>query len=84
MLDGTTYKQYSQTEKTKLAGIATGATANSSDAILLARANHTGTQAISTVSGLQAAIDAKEDLANKSTSTSLGSSDTLYPSQNAV
>ena len=37
---------------TKLAGIATGATANSSDATLLARANHTGTQAIGTISGL--------------------------------
>ena len=36
---------------TKLGGIATGATANSSDAVLLARANHTGTQAGSTVTG---------------------------------
>lgn len=35
--------------KTKLDGIATGATANSSDATLLARANHTGTQGISSV-----------------------------------
>jgi hypothetical protein len=34
---------------TKLNGIATGATANSSDATLLARANHTGTQAWSTI-----------------------------------
>jgi len=34
---------------TKLAGIATGATANSSDAALLDRANHTGTQAASTI-----------------------------------
>ena len=48
--DGTTYKQYSATEKTKLAGIASGATANSSDATLLARANHTGTQTASTIS----------------------------------
>jgi hypothetical protein len=32
VLDGTTAKQYTQTEKTKLAGIATGATANQSDA----------------------------------------------------
>jgi hypothetical protein len=47
--DGTTYKQYSGTEKTKLAGIATGATANSSDATLLDRANHTGTQNASTI-----------------------------------
>jgi hypothetical protein len=38
--------------KTKLDGIATGATANSSDATLLARANHTGTQDASTITGL--------------------------------
>jgi hypothetical protein len=40
---------------TKLSGIATGATANSPDATLLARANHTGTQAGSTVTGLYTA-----------------------------
>lgn len=44
-------------DKSKLDGVATGATANSSDATLLARANHTGEQAISTVTGLQAALD---------------------------
>jgi hypothetical protein len=38
--------------ETKLNGIATGATANSSDATLLARANHTGTQLSSTISDL--------------------------------
>lgn len=43
----------------KLAGIATGATANSSDATLLNRANHTGSQAISTVAGLQSELDGK-------------------------
>lgn len=37
---------------TKLSGIATGATANSTDAVLLARANHTGTQAATTITGL--------------------------------
>jgi hypothetical protein len=37
-------------ERTKLAGVASGATANSADATLLARANHTGTQALSTIS----------------------------------
>jgi len=41
----------SAADKTKLDGVATGATANSSDATLLARANHTGTQAGSTVTG---------------------------------
>lgn len=49
----------SSAEKTKLDGIDVGATANSADSALLARANHTGTQAISTVAGLQAALDAK-------------------------
>lgn len=48
------------TDKTKLDGIASGATANSTDAVLLSRANHTGTQAISTVSGLQTALDSKQ------------------------
>lgn len=57
--DGTTYKQYSQTDKTKLAGIASAATANSTDAALRDRATHTGVQAISTVTGLQGALDAK-------------------------
>ena len=39
--DGTTFKQYSLVEKNKLAGIASGATANSTDAFLLSFANHT-------------------------------------------
>lgn len=52
--DGTTYKQYSSTEKTKLAGIATGATANDTDANLKNRANHTGTQTLSTISDVTA------------------------------
>lgn len=42
---------------TKLAGIATGATANSSDATLLARANHTGTQTASTIQDFSEAVD---------------------------
>lgn len=46
-------------DKSKLDGISAGATANSADATLLNRANHTGTQAISTVSGLQTQLDAK-------------------------
>lgn len=48
--DGTTYKQYSATEKSKLAGVANGATANDTDANLKNRANHTGTQTASTIS----------------------------------
>lgn len=45
--------------KTKLDGIAAGATANATDAQLRDRATHTGSQAISTVSGLQTALDGK-------------------------
>ena len=46
------------TDKAKLDGIASGATANSSDSELRDRSSHSGTQAISTVSGLQDALDA--------------------------
>src|SRR5690606_7272809 len=49
-------------DKTKLDGVATGATANSTDADLLNRTNHTGTQAISTVTDLQTTLDDKADL----------------------
>jgi hypothetical protein len=43
-------------QATKLAGIATSATANSSDATLLARANHTGTQTASTIQDFDEAV----------------------------
>lgn len=49
LIDGTTNVTHLATERTKLAGIAAGATANSTDAILLARGNHTGTQSADTV-----------------------------------
>jgi len=45
--------------KTKLDGIAAGATANATDAQLRDRSTHTGTQAISTVTGLQTVLDGK-------------------------
>lgn len=59
LTDGTTNKAFLATERTKLSGVATGATANSSDATLLARANHTGTQTLSTISdaGTAAALN---------------------------
>ena len=41
----------SAADKTKFDGVASGATANSPDATLLDRANHTGTQAGSTITG---------------------------------
>ncbi len=58
MVEGTSTKILTATERTKLAGIATAATANSSDATLLSRANHTGTQLASTISDFSAAVAA--------------------------
>jgi hypothetical protein len=55
----TGYVGFTTTEASKLGEIAAGATANSGDATLLARANHTGSQAISTITNLQTALDAK-------------------------
>jgi hypothetical protein len=46
----------SATDKVKLEGIATGATANSTDAQIRDRASHTGVQATSTISGLDNAL----------------------------
>lgn len=47
--DGTTNKVFTATEKSKLAGIASGATANDTDSNLKNRANHTGTQPATTI-----------------------------------
>lgn len=52
-------ESFTTAEKNKLAGIASGATANATDAQLRDRSTHTGTQPISSVSGLQAALDGK-------------------------
>jgi hypothetical protein len=57
---GSTAGLMSSTDKTKLDGVATGATANATDSQLRDRATHTGTQAISTVTGLQTALDGKQ------------------------
>jgi len=45
-------------EKSKLTGVATGATSNSTDAALLSRSNHTGTQLAATISDFTAASTA--------------------------
>jgi hypothetical protein len=47
---------------TKLSNIATAATANQTDGYLLSRSNHTGTQAQSTITGLETAISSKQDI----------------------
>lgn len=46
------YQGYTSTEATKLSGVATGATANATDAQLRDRSTHTGTQAVGTITGL--------------------------------
>ncbi|GAB4001459.1 hypothetical protein GCM10028807_57650 [Spirosoma daeguense] len=47
--DGVTNKAFTSIERSKLAGISAGATANSTDAFLLGRANHTGLQPAITI-----------------------------------
>jgi hypothetical protein len=59
---GSVNSPYSLAEKSKLAGVASGATANATDTQLRDRATHTGTQAMSTVAGLDAALALKADL----------------------
>lgn len=58
--DGTVNKHFTATEKTKLGTVATGATANASDSALTNRANHSGSQAISTITNLQSSLDGKQ------------------------
>ena len=81
--DGSTNKAFTSTEKTKLSGIATGATANDTDANLKDRASHTGTQTASTISDFDSSVDArvtagiigKEDTANKAVANGYASLD---------
>jgi hypothetical protein len=56
---GTANKVFTAAEQTKLAGIAAGATVNSTNATLLDRANHTGTQVAATISNFSTAADAR-------------------------
>ena len=52
---------FTSADKSKLDRIAENATANSTDSQLRERSTHTGTQAISTISGLQAALTTVND-----------------------
>lgn len=68
----------SASDKVKLTGVAAGATANSPDATLLDRNNHTGTQAISTITSLQANLDLKANANNPAfTGTATGLSKSM-------
>ena len=63
-------------ERTKLTGIATGATANDTNATLRARNTHTGVQEISTVTGLQSSLNSKASI----TITNVNDGTVLAPS----
>lgn len=67
--DSATRVAMTPAERTKLGGVATGATANATDAQLRDRSTHTGTQAVSTVTGLAtvATSGAYGDLSGKPT-----------------
>lgn len=56
---GLSANDYTNADLAKLSGVAEQSTKNSTDAQLRDRASHTGAQAIGTVTGLQAALDAK-------------------------
>lgn len=73
---------YTTAEQTKLSGIDTAATANSSDATLLARANHTGTQTASTVSDFDTEVGNHTDVAaNTSHRTNTSNPHSVTPAQ---
>lgn len=55
-----TQESFTTTLKNKLDGITTGATVNATDADLRDRSTHTGSQATSTITGLDAALAAKQ------------------------
>lgn len=68
-------------------GGASGVVVNASDTVICKTTNAGGTQAAVGISWVVVEGNlgyTPEDVANKATSTSLGTSDTLYPSQNAV
>jgi hypothetical protein len=56
LADGTANHVFTVADDTKLTGIAAGATANSSDATLLNRVNHTGSQLSTTISDFVEAV----------------------------
>jgi len=66
---------FTDTLKTKLDSVASGSTANSTDAVLLARTNHTGSQAASTISDFQANVSVNSSVAANTTKVTYPSAD---------
>lgn len=67
-----TTASFTTAQETKLSGIAAGATVNSSDAFLLSRANHTGTQAVGTITGLGTLATQNGTFSGSSSGTNTG------------
>lgn len=78
LTDGSTNKAFTSTLLAKLNGIVSGATQNDTDANLRARAGHTGTQAISTVLGLQSALDEKQSSISAGSSISDAATNAIF------
>lgn len=81
LADGTNAGLMAPAQVTKLAGVAAGATANSTDATLLNRANHTGTQLAATISDFSAAADARVSAAVVNTLVSTSTTAPLSAAQ---
>lgn len=79
-----TSNDYTDDEKSKLAGVVEEATQNAPDASLRDRATHTGSQAISTVTGLQGALDAKAAAIHTHTAASVTDFQASVSSNTAV
>lgn len=73
----TAKNSYPTADATKLAGIATGATANQTDAYLLSRANHTGTQLAATISDFDTEV-------SNNTSVVANTAKNSYPTSDAT
>jgi hypothetical protein len=69
---GLSDENYTLIEKNKLAGIQNGATSNSTDAYLLSRANHTGSQSYTTITGLGTLATQSGTFSGSSSGTNTG------------
>lgn len=81
---GLSSNDFTNDERVKLANIALQATKNAADTYLLDRQNHTGTQAISTVEGLAAALAGKQPNLVSGTNIKTINGETLLGSGNIV
>lgn len=75
---------YTTALKNKLSSIANQATKNLSDSQLVSRSRHTGSQAIQTVTGLQAALDAKVSVNGTKTLTTVDFTQTHLDKLNGI